>query len=102
LEAAGHTVIGVANTLNLASACEKHRFDFAVIGQATSSNAKKSIFSRIREQCPSAKILELYPKYQERTLEDADSWEVPVDLPRDLPERVNELAGEKSKDAGAQ
>jgi hypothetical protein len=102
LQAAGHTVIAVTNEVDLTSACEKHRFNVAVIGQAISSDMERAIFSRIREQCPSAKILELYAQHQGRTLKDADSWlEVPAEVPQQLAERVNELAAKKSKNAGA-
>ena len=35
--------------------------------------------------------------------DSADSWlEVPADVPRELAERVSELAGKKSKDTGPQ
>jgi len=102
LEKAGHTVIAVTQAGDFASACEKYGFDVAVIGQDMSSSIKKSVFSLLREQCPAAKILELYAEYQGKTLQGADSWlEVPIDVPRDLPERVNELAGKKGRDTDA-
>ena len=100
LQHAGHNVVGVTDARDLAAICQRHHFDIAVIGQALSPKNKKAIAALIREHCPSVKILELYPEYQQKTLDDADSWlEVPADLPEALAKRVNELAAQKSKDA---
>ena len=93
LERAGHTVITAMGERELAAACENHRFNVAVIGQVITLKMKKVLAALIRKQCPSAKILELYPLYQGKVLEDADAWlEVPIDIPNDLAQRVNELA----------
>jgi hypothetical protein len=44
---------------------------------------KKIIASLIREHCPSAKIMELYPPYEGKVIENADAWlEVPADVPK--------------------
>jgi len=102
LQRAGHTVIIARNVADVARACEEHHFDVAVLGQAITPNLKKSLASLIREQCPSAKILELYSTYQGKTLDAADSWlEVPADIPQQLAARVNQLAETKSKDTEA-
>lgn len=93
LELAGHTVVAAMNELQISAACDKHLFEVAVIGQTVSPNTKRMLASVIRSQSPSTKILELYPPYQGRVLENADSWlEVPVVVPRDLADRVSELA----------
>lgn len=98
LEEAGHTVIGVTNEPDLASAGEKHHFDVAVIGQTTSPELKRTLFSLIRKQCPSAKVLELYQPHEGKTLEGADSWlQVPADVPQELVERVNQLASKEKQ-----
>ncbi|MGC2695294.1 MAG: hypothetical protein WA738_05830 [Candidatus Angelobacter sp.] len=92
LQRAGHTVITAINERELDAACTTHGFDVAVIGQTVSSKMKKAIALLIRKQCPSAKIVELYPLYQSKVLEDADAWlEVPIDIPDELAQVVNEL-----------
>jgi hypothetical protein len=63
-----------------------------------SPQIKKGFASIIRKQCPSAKILELCPLHEGRVLEDADSWlDVPTDVPRELAERVAELAEKRKR-----
>jgi CheY-like chemotaxis protein len=93
LEQAGHTVVLATNEPDIIGACGKHAFHVAVIGQTISRRMKQKVVSLIRENCPSAKILELYPMHQGRAIEDADSWlQVPADVPDELAERVGELA----------
>ena len=93
LEQAGHNVITAVNGTQLTNACEKYRFDVVVIGQTLIPTLKRAVASLIRQQCPAARILELYPPYQGRTIEDADSWLiVPAEVPQDLAKRVDELA----------
>ena len=92
LERAGHTVLTATSERELVAACEKHRFDVAVIGQTVSPRMKRTIASLIRSHCRSARVLELYQRHEGKVLEDADSWmDVPADVPRDLAERVTEL-----------
>lgn len=92
LENAGHTVVAVMDESALVKACEKHSFDVAVIGQAVSPNMKRRVSILIKEHCPEVKILELYPPYTEKVLDDADSWLiVPAHAPKELANRVNEL-----------
>jgi hypothetical protein len=92
LERAGHTVVSATDEQTLITVCQKHSFDVAVIGQAVSPNVKQRIASLVRQHCPETKILELYPLYAGKVLPDADSWlSVPVDVPKDLADRVNEL-----------
>jgi len=99
LQQAGHTVITATGERNLAFACEHYDFDVAVIGQAMSPQIKKGFASIIRKKCPSAKILELCPLHEGRVLEDADSWlNVPTDVPRELAERVAELAEKRKRE----
>jgi hypothetical protein len=96
LEQAGHTVVTTIDQPQLAAACAKHRFDVAVIEQAIDPRMRKIVASLIREQCPAAKILELYPPDEARVVADADAWlEAPEDVPKDLVERVNELLQKK-------
>lgn len=93
LEAAGHTVVTVTDEPSLLAVCKKHSFDVAVIGQSTGSVMKHRIASLVREHCPDIKILELYVPHLGRELTNADSWlATPTDVPRDLADRVNELA----------
>jgi hypothetical protein len=100
LQHAGHTVITARDERELSSACAKHQFDVAVIGQAVSPKVKKALAQLLRKECPSARILELYPIYQGKILEDADSWlEAPIDVPHELAERVSELATRRKKSA---
>ena len=93
LERAGHTVVTVSNEPSLLEACKKHSFDVAVIGQSVPTKLKPRIARLIRQHCPNAKILELFPPHIGKLLQDADAWLlVPADVPHDLVERVNELA----------
>ena len=93
LEAAGHTVVTVTDEPTLLAACKKHAFDVAVIGQSTRSAIKQRIADLVREHCPNVKVLELYHPHLGRIVQDADSWlATPADVPRDLADRVNELA----------
>lgn len=102
LEHAGHTVISAMNQQMVTAACNKTKFQVAVIGQSVSSHTKKNIASLVRRYCPSAKILELHQVHQARTIEDADAWlEVPVDVPAELAERVAQLAGEETNQGKA-
>lgn len=100
LEQAGHKVVTATDQCQITTACAEHRFDVVVIGQTVSANLKSIIASLIRNHCPSAKILELYPPHQGRAVEHADLWlEVPAAVPKHLADRVNELAG-KTKPPG--
>ena len=101
LEAAGHTVVTVTDELTLLAACKENRFDVAVIGQTTGPRMKRRISSLVREHCPQVTVLELYETHIGREVEDADSWlATPVDVPREFPDRVSELAnGKKEKDS---
>lgn len=93
LEHAGHTVVSITDEQTLTTVCKKNSFDVAVIGQTVSPKAKQRIASLVRQHCSGAKILELYPPFEGKALTDADSWlSVPVDVPKELADRVNELA----------
>lgn len=93
LEQAGHTVVTATSEPEIVEACGKHIFDVAVIGQTISRRMKRVVASLVRENCPSAKILELYPLHQGRGVEDADAWLlVPSEVPHELAARVNQLA----------
>lgn len=96
LRSAGHEVHQARTQKEVASLCEEHQFEVAVIGQPISSRMKFVVASLVREHCPAVKILELYHPYEGRALNDADAWLlVPTDVPSDLVERVNELANRK-------
>jgi CheY-like chemotaxis protein len=93
LEAAGHTVVTATDEKTIIAVCEKHSFDVAVIGQAISPKVKIHLALVVRQHCPTVKMLELYPMYSAKVLKDAEAWlEVPVDVPKELADRVNELA----------
>jgi len=97
LEHAGHTVVSVTDEQTLTTVCQKHSFDVAVIGQTVSPNMKHRFAAVVRQHSPDARILELYPLFAGKGLSDADSWlSVPVDVPKELADRVNELAQRKS------
>jgi hypothetical protein len=99
LEAAGHKVVTVSDEATLLDACAKHAFDVAVIGQSLTGRIKRRIGMLVRENCAAAKILELYPPHEGKSLDDADSWlEVPAVVPKELVDRVDQLA----KDNGNQ
>ena len=94
LESAGHTVFTTTDEREIAPLCRQHRLDVAVIGQAMSTQVKRRIAALVRQHCPSAKILELHLVNEGRAVEDADLWmETPPEMPRELAERVTELAG---------
>ena len=96
LEAAGHSVITATRPSDVVAACKEHVLDVAIVGQSYSANERKSMASMIRQHAPSAKILELYQANQNRAIEDADSWlEVPAEVPQELAQRVEQLAGAK-------
>lgn len=93
LKSAGHEVHQARTQGEVVSACEQHQFEVAVIGQVVSKRMKRLVFSFVKEHCPKVKVLELYQPHVGKALENADSWlEVPADIPRDLAERVGQLA----------
>jgi CheY-like chemotaxis protein len=93
LENAGHTVVPASNEREIEAVCGKKKFDVAVIGQNTPPKTKARVLELLREHCPAARILELYPPYASRTLKNADAWlEMPTDRPEELAEAVNSLA----------
>ena len=93
LERAGHAVVSAMNEREVTTACMMNRFQIAVIGQSVSTQSKRSIAHLVRQHCPSAKILELYSSYEDRVLNDEDSWlEVPANIPNDLGDEVTRLA----------
>jgi hypothetical protein len=101
LEAAGHKVVVVRDEPSLMAACKEHAFDVAVIGQTVTARMKRRISSLIREGCPRAKVLELYDLHLGRVLDDADSWLMtPAEVPKDLPDHVEELAKRKRQEEG--
>ena len=93
LRQAGHTAVGTMSEDQIVAACADYRFDVAVIGQALSPTQKRCVLTVIREQCPTAKVLELYSVSTGRVLPDADDWlDVPASIPEHLPEKVSALA----------
>lgn len=102
LEEAGHTVFAVTDENALVAACQTHSFDVAVIGQTVSTNVKRRIAMLVKQHCPQVKILELYPPYAGKVLDGADSWLlVPVEHPKELAERVDELTKKEQSGNGA-
>ena len=95
LERAGHTVVLALDEPTLLAACERNKFDVAVVGQTVSAKIKRRIARQVRENCPNAKLLELYNLSTGKVLEDADAWlEVLADVPQELATRVGALAGQ--------
>jgi hypothetical protein len=103
LEAAGHTVFTATDEKYLVDICKEQDFDVAVVGQAVDNNIKRRIAGLIRRQCSRVKVLELYEPHSGRAVDDADSWLLtPTDVPKDLADRVDELAKQvKPKRRGA-
>ena len=99
LENAGHSVVTVTADQELVEACHKYCFEVVVIGQSASPRLKQHLFSLIRRECASAKILELVTPDTGKTLGTADAWlEIPASAPDALARRVSELAtGTKRK-----
>lgn len=99
LEAAGHQVVSVTDETALLDACKRYSFDVAVLGQAVTSKMKRYICAVLREQCPGIKVLELYQPNSGRAVEDADDWLLtPVDVPKELADRVDDLAARGKRD----
>jgi hypothetical protein len=98
LEAAGHVVVTVRDETTLLEVCKTHHFDVAVIGQSTAAKIKHRISALVREHCPEARILELYYPHTGPVVDDADaSMVTPVDVPKDLADRVTELANREDR-----
>jgi hypothetical protein len=64
LEDAGHTVIPASDEREVKAVCSQHKFNVAVIGQNIPAKVKTRVLELVREHCPSAKVLELYPPTQ--------------------------------------
>jgi hypothetical protein len=93
LERAGHVVVSALDETSLLAACEQNKFEVAVVGQTVSAKIKHRIARLVRENCPDAKLLELYNLSTGKVLEDADAWlEVLADVPQELAARVETLA----------
>src|SRR6185312_4002042 len=69
-------VLSESNSLitHLRRRCAEQRFDVAIIGEAMSSKVKRWACQLIRENCPSARVLELHPPYAGKSLDDAYAW----------------------------
>jgi CheY-like chemotaxis protein len=93
LENAGHTVVPASDEDAVKAVCAQNKFDVAVIGQNISAKMKTRVLEIVRENCPAAKVLEVYPSYAPKALENADAWlEMPSTSPEDLVDLVNSLA----------
>ena len=98
LEQAGHTVVTATGEPELLAACSENKFDVAVIGQGVPANEKFHILRLVREQCPSAKVLELFSSDSARILNSADDWlEVSSHASGELATRVSDLASKQPK-----
>jgi DNA-binding NtrC family response regulator len=73
LEKAGHTVVPAMNEREIRSACSKHKFEAAIIGQNIPTSTKVRALEVVKEHCASAKILELSRPYAGKTLKQADA-----------------------------
>jgi DNA-binding NtrC family response regulator len=98
LERAGHQVVSAVDERELESACSKHQVDVVVIGQSLSPRMKPRILKLVRENCPSAAILEIHAPYGERTLAEADAWlAMPTEHPQEFVDIVNSLARKRDQ-----
>lgn len=91
LESAGHTVVSTMDQRELEDACAEQRFDVAIIGEAMSPKVKRWTCQLVRENCPSARVLELHRMYAGRSLADADAWLAMPTHPEELEKTVNSL-----------
>jgi hypothetical protein len=97
LERAGHKVLSATGEQELEHACVAHRIDAVVIGHSLSPKAKQRVLALIRENCPSSKILELYPQDGQKNLDEADAWlPIPADNPQDFAELVTSLTQQRA------
>ena len=95
LESAGHRVITATDEPAMISACKKHTFDVAVIGQGVPQELKRKMLSLLREYSPSTRVLEMYLASAGKTLETADAWlEASIPAPQDFANCVAALARE--------
>ena len=93
LESAGHRVLVVRTVSEAKKACAGNKVEVAVIGQGVPRPERVRVYELLRQECPTAKILELFLPSDGKVLKDADAWlEVPVTTPPQLAERVTELA----------
>jgi len=98
LQKAGHTVTSAMHENEIVAACRANAFDVAVIGQIEASTIKHHIFEVVRNNCCSARILELFTADAGPVLPEADLWlEVPANSPTDLADKVFELANGTGK-----
>jgi hypothetical protein len=99
LERAGYEVVTAMTVQEVVSACQKVP-DIVVIGQARSQQEKRRLFTMIRRDCPTSRVLEVYPVELGKTLPDADDWiAIPKGSPSDLMDRVAALAKGSSPSA---
>jgi DNA-binding NtrC family response regulator len=97
LERAGHRVISATGEQELDSACVAHKIDVVVIGHTLSPKAKERVLTLIRENCPSSKILELYPQDGQKALDEADAWlPMPTNNPQEFAELVTSLTQQRA------
>jgi CheY-like chemotaxis protein len=97
LERAGHQVISVTGEQELEHACVAHKIDAVVIGHALSSKAKVRVLALIRENCPSSKIVELYPQNGRKALDQADAWlQTPSDNSQEFAELITSLTQKRA------
>jgi DNA-binding response OmpR family regulator len=93
LERAGHQVVLGISDADVRQAARRYSFGVAVLGQNMDDERKRNTFQFLRANFPKVKILELHLEHTHRLLDSADDWlSVPVDVPRDLVERVSALA----------
>jgi len=86
-------VVSVLDESSLIAACEHNKFQVAVVGQSVSAKVKRRIARMVRENCPNAKLLEIYNLSTGKVLEDADAWlEMLADVPQELAAQVEMLA----------
>jgi DNA-binding NarL/FixJ family response regulator len=101
LEQAGHTVLSASNGQEIENACLQNKFEVVVMGQSTPTVVKRQNLRLIRKFCPTARVLELYPSYVGRVLDEADCWlEMPPGSPQEFIDLVNLLASERGESQG--
>ena len=100
LERAGHRVLQAKSLPEVVIHCTEQLVDVVVLGQGVPSQEKLRANDFIRAECPHSKILELHTLGARRALRDADaSLPVPVDVPSELSQTVEELAKKRRRPA---
>lgn len=97
LEGAGHVVVTAMSSPEIITACQKFKFNVAVIGHSSDPNTKREWATLVQKHCPSTKILEIVLPHHDPSISSADAWLEAPAIPEQLAERVKELGSETER-----